>query len=199
MHLAHDAERHVLAQSNDVGDAVLDGRPVIEHEQQAGERERQEEKEAEPAHAPCVAKLHAGLAIRTGCRCRNIFDSITSTRVAIGVRTVVAEDSLRAPACVSVSQFQNEARSLPAANGLGLVAIIRVSQECSRRINPLPELVLERAGSCRPGSVHRRPGRHANPLERTGAPDLEIDRPWSGAAAVARALDLDFVRRESSA
>ena len=62
MHLAHDSERRLLAQIHDVGEGVLDGRPVIEHQEQTGNRLHQEEEERRSPHAPRVAHARARAA-----------------------------------------------------------------------------------------------------------------------------------------
>ena len=94
MHLAHDAERHVLAQADDVGVGVFERRPVVEHQQQAGEREHEEEEEAQPAHAPRVAQLDARLADPHRVQVQEDVRQHDEHAVAIGVRPVVPEDRL---------------------------------------------------------------------------------------------------------
>ena len=92
VHLAHDAERHVLAQPDDVGVGVLERRPVIEHQQQAGERQREKQKETQPAHAPRVAKLHARFPDSHRVQMQKNVRQHHEHAVAIGVRPLVPED-----------------------------------------------------------------------------------------------------------
>src|SRR6266540_1879841 len=50
--LAHDAQRHLLREVDDVHVRVGHRGPVIEHQEQAGEGLDQEQEEGQPAHAP---------------------------------------------------------------------------------------------------------------------------------------------------
>ena len=56
--LAHDPQRHVLAQADDIGIGVLERGPVVEHEEDAGERQDEKQEETQPAHAPGVPQPH---------------------------------------------------------------------------------------------------------------------------------------------
>src|SRR5579864_5982459 len=143
--------------------------------------------------------------MRTGCRCRKMFDSMTSTRL----RSVLGRSwrNTDVQTCVSVSQFQNLVPG-PSFGAIVLVSAIfdlcyqlsaigyRLSAiglrlEKRLRIGPLAKLVLEM-----PRFVDEDlpiVGQdHARALERARRWSLEIDPGRAEAAAVARALELVF-------
>src|SRR5438046_4909175 len=113
--------------------------------------------------------------IRTGCRWRNTFESMTSTRL----RSLVGRPCLKieVQTCVSVSQFQN--RTKPPSFGTTLSAIafmptLPVSGFQKRlRIGPLAQLALEV-----PRLVHQNLAvvgqHHASALERPRGWPFEI-------------------------
>src|SRR5436189_5617244 len=62
MYFTHDSERDLFAKIADVDVCVLQRRAVIEHEQQARERENEKQKKCDAAHAPRVAHAYPGFA-----------------------------------------------------------------------------------------------------------------------------------------
>src|SRR5262249_13550666 len=128
--------------------------------------------------------------MRTGCRCRNTFDSITSTRLrSLSTRPCRKID---VHACVSVSQFQ---KRVPTPSFGATVLVSAMSRLHERLgVGPLPELVLEL-----PRLVHQDLSvvgqDDARALERPRRRTLEVDSREPEAAAVARTLELAF-RRE---
>src|SRR5688572_21404688 len=128
--------------------------------------------------------------MRTGCRCRKTFDSITSTRL----RSVFGRSwrNTDVHTCVSVSQFQKRVAAL----SCGLIVLVSVAisgipSESQKRlcIDPLSQLELELPALVDEDLAIL--GEHnAVPLERTRRRPLEVDARRPEAAAVAGALEL---------
>ena len=90
---AKHAERRHIAQGEDVVVSVLQRRPVIEHEEHAGDCFHQEEKERNAAHAPGVAQGNAALAHRHGMQVQENIGQHHHDAVATVARRGVAEDA----------------------------------------------------------------------------------------------------------
>src|SRR5262249_4018145 len=92
--LAHDPEGDLLAQVEDVHEGVLDRRPVIEHQEQAGEGQDQEEEERHAAGAPRVAHLDAGLSRLDGMEVEDDVAEHREDALAVRVGDAHPEDRL---------------------------------------------------------------------------------------------------------
>src|SRR5215467_13691683 len=94
MHFAHDAEGDLLAEIEDVHESVLDRRPVIEHQQEARERQHEKKKERHASRAPGVAHLDARLPRLDRMEMQHDVAEHREDALAIGVRDADPEDRL---------------------------------------------------------------------------------------------------------
>src|SRR5262249_15681964 len=62
MNFPHDPERNLLAEIANIDVCVLQSGPIVEHQQEPGEREHKKQEERDSAHAPRVSHTNAGLA-----------------------------------------------------------------------------------------------------------------------------------------
>src|SRR6516162_546933 len=62
MYLAHDSERNLFPQVADIDVRIFQGRAVVEHQEQARERQYKEKKECDSTHAPRVAHADTRLS-----------------------------------------------------------------------------------------------------------------------------------------
>src|SRR5688500_2455217 len=94
VHFPHDAEGDLLSQVEDVDERVLDGGAVIEHEEETREGQDEEEEERDPARAPRVAHLDAGLARLDGVQVEHHVAEHREHALAVRVRDADPEDGL---------------------------------------------------------------------------------------------------------
>src|SRR5262249_52621215 len=92
--LAEDAERGHIAQRQHVVIGVLQRRPVVEHQQHAGDGLDQEQEKGDAAHAPGVAQVDAALAHRHRVQVQEDVGQHHDDAVAPVARRRVAEDAL---------------------------------------------------------------------------------------------------------
>jgi hypothetical protein len=92
VHLAHDPQGHMLAKPDDVAVGVFERRPVVEHQQQAGKGEHEEQEEAHASHAPRVTELDARLPDPHRVQMQKDVRQHDEHAIAVGIRPVVPED-----------------------------------------------------------------------------------------------------------
>ena len=94
MQFAQDAQRRHVAQRQDVVVGPFQRRPVIEHQQHAGDRFDQKQEEGHPAHAPGIAEGDALLLDRHRMQVQKEVGQHDHDAVAAILRGGMAEDAL---------------------------------------------------------------------------------------------------------
>ena len=179
--LAHDAERHLLGEVDDVHVGVVHRGPVVEHQQQAGEGLDQEQEEREPAHAPgelqpdaALADLHrvqvqedvASAPPARGCGRSSGSRGGRSTSRSASLGDVVPGPGRGTVSGVLVAIDLSLPASVPRAHGElcdwhGLEADAPVRPQERLRLRPTRPFPAGTSPTCPPGSGRRRRGRCA--------------------------------------
>ena len=169
MHLTHDAERNMFAQAHDVRIGVLQRGSVVEHQQQSGEGQLQEQEKAQSAHTPGVAEPHPGLPEPNRVHVQKHVRQHDQDSVPIVDRRIVPKN--RCPD-LCLGQPIPSAHETPGPSGRWFSyqpwSVISGERIPSRSTGPAP---LETCGSCRSESARLRPVRCA-PAPADAAPAL---------------------------